>query len=253
MYSVSNWTLVSKNSILPRSVFSENPRMLGFLLIAERSLSMEQPRVPRKNSILAAMVPSLLRATVHTASLNAHDEVGTPSSSARRTTIFSRSGLNVSSHAAVWVIWTISQTPSPHSPSSATLGLTTLSTSVARIALHLLRILRSMSKEPRKGTQNASFGETSDEARCAAPPDMRKLRIWGADRLARPRREAMRRAMVPGLARSSRGSAATTAARSARERERESRPAAEEERRASTASGLEEELRRESFGDALRA
>ncbi|KAF2921003.1 hypothetical protein DAI22_08g253300 [Oryza sativa Japonica Group] len=56
------------------------------------------------------------------------------------------------------------------------------------------------------------------------PPDRRKLLVWGTDRPARSRRDAMRRVMASAFAQSSCGLATTTVARSARERERD-RPA----------------------------
>uniref|UniRef100_A0A0A9DGA9 Uncharacterized protein n=1 Tax=Arundo donax TaxID=35708 RepID=A0A0A9DGA9_ARUDO len=97
-------------------------------------------------------------------------------------------------------------------------------------------IRRHVSKEPAKGIQNSSFGATSPDLMPLAPPARRKRATSGSPRPTRSRREARRPARLPALAHRSGGSAATTAAMSARER-----PVPE--RRASTASGLEADLR----------
>uniref|UniRef100_J3MUM8 Uncharacterized protein n=1 Tax=Oryza brachyantha TaxID=4533 RepID=J3MUM8_ORYBR len=166
--------------------------------------------------------------------------------SARCTTAFTRSGLYVRIRAAVLDNWTISQSRSPHSRSSAMLGLITFSMFEKTIALFLFKILRSVSKDPTKGIQNSSLGDMSPLWRPLAPPDRRMRTIWGSDKPTRSRRAVMRRPMLCGLMRRIRGSAAMTTARSARERPRP-------ERIATTASGLEGDLRLETFLEASSA
>ncbi|BAT13125.1 Os11g0206150, partial [Oryza sativa Japonica Group] len=185
-------------------------------------------------------------AKIPTMYLNWPEVRGTPSSSARRTNPSTCFGLDVNIRGANLAILAISQTVSPHSWSSAMLGLITFSRSESTSTLFPFKILRSVSKDPKKGIQNSSLEATSHAWMPLAPPARRKLPIWGSDKPTRSRREAMRRAMLSALAQSSCGSEATTAARSARERPTP-------ERTASTASGLAGDLRWESFLDALSA
>uniref|UniRef100_A0A8R7U537 Uncharacterized protein n=1 Tax=Triticum urartu TaxID=4572 RepID=A0A8R7U537_TRIUA len=245
MYSGSNPTSLTMNSILRRSFSSDIPRMCGLLRTATRTLSMEQPRVLLKNSILAATLSSVIEHATPTAYLNMYEERGTPSFSARSTNAFTRSGLNTSSLEQGVDSLTISQTLSPHCSSSAMLGLATFSRSVVRMDLFLFMVWRSLPKEPKKGIQNSSLGVMSHDRRAVAPT-RRKLAISGAERPRRSRRAERRGATLSTLERRSSGSAATTAAMSGRERPTP-------ERRASTASGLEADLRWQSFLDALSA
>ncbi|KAB8109294.1 hypothetical protein EE612_045513 [Oryza sativa] len=123
------------------------------------------------------------------------------------------------------------------------LGLITFSRLELTIALFLFKILRSISKDPKKGIQNSSLGAMSHVWRPLAPPGRRRrLAIWGSDKPTRWRREATLGALVQR----SHGSAATTAARSAPERPTP-------ERMASTTSGLVADLRWETFLEALSA
>lgn len=112
------------------------------------------------------------------------------------------------------------------------LGLITVSRSVYRMNLLPFMTARTGSSEPEEETKNSSLGQMSPQ-RSAREPSKRKREICGADRPMRSRRATRRGPILFTLERRMSGSAATTAAMSARES------------RARMASGLEAKLRRE--------
>ncbi|KAG2605373.1 hypothetical protein PVAP13_4NG079419 [Panicum virgatum] len=111
MYRGSIPTSLTRNSILRISFSSETPKILGCLHTAMETTDSEQPRVLLKNSILAATFSLELQATAATTYLNIRELRGTPSSSARSKTSFTRSRLNVSNFGLFEHSVAISRTP----------------------------------------------------------------------------------------------------------------------------------------------